>query len=264
LSRSRAWRRTTYTDPRRATKVLRGPSEPSFSARQTFNQRVPGSSPGAPTSNTKRPSCWLVCDFPVSLRDAWAGRAGEGGADDGGSADGSRGSRGAGAGEGGGDAGTGPPVAGDRAGPRGRKPRRGGPQQRHGPADAARLGAPLQRRRAGRSARPQGARPAAAAGPGAGALSGERPRARAGRGGALAPDRSLRLGRAPLRCALPGARHGQAGPGARLQPGLGPAAAPQVRSRGPSRVQKKLADRMAAAVGDRAQGRRLELWFQML
>ena len=70
------------------------------------------------------------------------------------------------------------------------------------------------------------------------------------------------LGRAALRRPLSGARHGQAGAGARLQPGLGPAAAPQVRSRGASRVQKKLADRIAAAVGDKAQGRRLELWFQ--
>ena len=118
------------------------------------------------------------------------------------------------------------------------------------------------------SGRPQGAGPAAAAGPGAaaraGALPGERPRAGTGRRGALALGRSLRLGRAAFRRPLPGARHGQAGPGARLQPGLGPAAAPQVRSRGASRVQKKLADRIAAAVGDKAAGRRLELWFQML
>ena len=83
-------------------------------------------------------------------------------------------------------------------------------------------------------------------------------------GGAVAPDRSLRPGRAALRRPLPGARHGQARPGARLQPGLGPAAAPQIRPRGASRVQKKLPELIAAAVGEQASGKRLEIWFQML
>ena len=142
-------------------------------------------------------------------------------------------------------------------------------------------GAPFQRRRADGSGRPQGAGPATAAGPGAtagtGSLPGERPRVGSGRGGPLASGRSLRPvscadippgdrpeadGRAAFRRQLSGARHGQAGPGARLQPDLGPAAAPQIRSRGAGRVQQKLADRIAATVADRAQGRRLEIWFQ--
>ena len=50
--------------------------------------------------------------------------------------------------------------------------------------------------------------------------------------------------------------------GAWLQSDLGPAAAPQVRSRSASRVQKKLPDLIAAAVGDKAAGKRLEIWFQ--
>ena len=114
---------------------------------------------------------------------------------------------------------------------------------------------------------------------GTGSLPGERPRVGSGRGGPLASGRSLRPvscadippgdrpeadGRAAFRRQLSGARHGQAGPGARLQPDLGPAAAPQIRSRGAGRVQQKLADRIAATVADKAQGRRLELWFQML
>ena len=105
-------------------------------------------------------------------------------------------------------------------------------------------GAPLQHRRAVRSGRPQGAGPATAAGPGAaaraGALSGERSRAGARRRGTLASGRSLCLGRAPFRRALPGAGDGQAGPGARLQPGLGSTATPRGRARGASRVQKNL------------------------
>ena len=54
-----------------------------------------------------------------------------------------------------------------------------------------------------------------------------------------APGRSLRPGqKRPLRRPLPGARHGQAGAGAWLQPDLGPAAAPKIRSAGAGRVQK--------------------------
>ena len=41
-------------------------------------------------------------------------------------------------------------------------------------------------------------------------------------------------------------------------------AAPEIRSCSASRVQKKLADRIAAAVGDKGAGKRLEIWFQML
>ena len=39
---------------------------------------------------------------------------------------------------------------------------------------------------------------------------------------------------------------------------------PKIRPRGAGRVQKKLPDRIAAAVGDKAPGKRLEIWFQML
>ena len=39
---------------------------------------------------------------------------------------------------------------------------------------------------------------------------------------------------------------------------------PKIRSRGASRVQKKLPELIAAAVGEKAPGKRLEIWFQML
>ena len=168
--------------------------------------------------------------------------------------------------KGGGDAGPGASAAGDRAGLGGSEPRGRRPQHRHGPADLARLGASLQRRRPGWAGRAQGAGAAAPAerraARRAARLPGERPRSRAGRRGALAAGRSVRSGRAAFRRPLPGAGHGQARRGARLHPDLGAAAAPQVRlpKRKPS--SKKLPDLIAAAVGEKARGKRLEIWFQ--
>jgi transposase len=57
---------------------------------------------------------------------------------------------------------------------------------------------------------------------------------------------------------------GQARPGAWLQPDLGPAAAPKIRSAGAGRVQKKLPELITAAVSEKALGKRIEIWFQML
>jgi len=118
-------------------------------------------------------------------------------------------------------------------------------------------GASLQRGGSGGAGRSQGSRPATATEPraatGAGPLLGERRRDHAGRRRPLATGRSLRPvscadippgdrpeadGRAPFWHPLPGARHGQARSGARLQPDLGAAAAPQIRPRNASRVQK--------------------------
>ena len=103
-------------------------------------------------------------------------------------------------------------------------------------------GAPLQCGRGRWPGRPQGSRPATTPDPRparrVGSLPGEWSRAGARRGGALASGRSLRFGRAAFRRPLPGTRHGQAGPGAGLQPGRGAAAAPQIGPRGASRVQK--------------------------
>ena len=118
-------------------------------------------------------------------------------------------------------------------------------------------GASLQRGGSGGAGRSQGSRPATATEPraatGAGPLLGERPRDHAGRRSPLATGRSLRPvscadippgdrpeadGRAPFWHPLPGARDGQARSGARLQPDLGAAAAPQIRPRNASRVQK--------------------------
>ena len=123
-------------------------------------------------------------------------------------------------------------------------------------------GPSLQRGWAGGSGRPQGSRTVAPLDPTparrAARLPGGGSRSRPRRRGPLAPGRSLRPvscadippgdrpaadGRAALRRPLPramnsGAVHGQARPGARLQPDPGPAAAPPIRSRGASRVQK--------------------------
>ena len=95
------------------------------------------------------------------------------------------------------------------------------------------------------------------------ALCLERGRDRAGRGGAVAPDRPLRPGRAALRRPLPGARHGQARPGARLQPGRpGRSTRDPIPRRKPS--SKKLPDLIAAKLGEQAAGKQVEIWFQML
>ena len=142
-------------------------------------------------------------------------------------------------------------------------------------------GPSLQRGWAGGSGRPQGSRTVAPLDPTparrAARLPGGGSRSRPRRRGPLAPGRSLRPvsfadippgdrpkadGRAALRRPLPRARDGQARPGARLQPDLGTAAAPPIRSQGAGRVQKKLPDLIVAAVGEQAPGKRIEIWFQ--
>ena len=70
------------------------------------------------------------------------------------------------------------------------------------------------------------------------------------------------LGGGPLPGPLPRARHGQDPALARLLPHLGAPGASPGRPRAASRVQKKLPELIAAAVGEKGRGKRLEIWFQ--
>src|SRR3954469_17810801 len=142
----------------------------------------------------------------------------------------------------------------------------GGAGGRHGPADPARLGAPLQRRGPRRPQRPaaRGAEAAALprAGSGAGGRRGARAGPRPGRRGALAPGRPPGPDRGPLRG--PAARaHGRQGPApARLRPPVGEAEASEGGRGGARGVQKGFADLVREALPEHARGKPVEVWFQ--
>src|SRR4051794_29207876 len=162
-----------------------------------------------------------------------------------------------------GRAGEWPPVgARQRAGRD--EPGGGGAGRRHGPADPARLGAPLQRGRGRGPARPAASRPSLRArrGPAGGPEGPDPagPQAGAGRLRRLARPRPARAGRAPLRGALQRGR-GQAA-AARARPLLaeGAAGPPRGRPEGAGAVQKNLPGLIDAVARDRP-GERVELWF---
>src|SRR3954452_21236463 len=156
------------------------------------------------------------------------------------------------------DAGPGPGAGGGLAGGSGA----GG---RHGPADLARPGAPLQRRGPPRPARPAPvgtraaphARAGSRAGGGRGAGAGPGP----GRRGALAPDRP----QGPDRDAVhgpPARAHGRQGAApARLRPPVGPPQAPEGGRGGAGGVQKGFAELVAGALAERPRGKPVEVWF---
>src|SRR5947208_6581496 len=136
---------------------------------------------------------------------------------------------------------------------------------RHGPADLARLGAPLQRGGARWPQRPAPPGAEATAYPRAGGRAGHRRRAGAGPGagrrGALAtggppgPDRDAVHG--PAARAL-----GRQGPApARLQPRLGQAEASEGGRGGAGGVQKGFAELVREALPEHARGKPVEVWF---
>src|SRR3954453_934999 len=136
---------------------------------------------------------------------------------------------------------------------------------RHGPADPARLGAPLQRpgpRRAerpapaGRQAAPHG-RAGGRAGGGRGAGAGPGP----GRRGALASRRSPGSDRGPLRGPAARALGRQAAVPARLPPPGGPPKAPEGGRGGAGGVQKSFAELVERALPEHARGKPVEVWF---
>src|SRR3954470_7561191 len=144
--------------------------------------------------------------------------------------------------------------------------RGGGAGGRHGPADLARLGAPLQRGGPRRPTRPAPVGAQAAPHARAGSGAGDRRRARAGprpgRRGALAPGRPPGADRGPLRG--PAARAlGRQGPApARLRPPVGQAEAPEGRRGGPGGAQKSFAELVREALPEHARGKPVEVWFQ--
>src|SRR4051795_1072029 len=137
------------------------------------------------------------------------------------------------------------------AGAGGRLARDGGAGGRHGPAELARLGPPLQRGGPRRPARPAStgaqatahARTGGGAGGGGGAGAGPGPR----RGGALAAGRPPGADRDPLRRPAARAHRRQGAAPARLRAHLGAPEAPQGRRGGAGGVQKGFADLVAAA-----------------
>src|SRR3954464_12424763 len=139
----------------------------------------------------------------------------------------------------------------------------GGAGGRHGPADPARLGAPLQRGGPRRPARPTSIGTQAAAHARAGSGAGHRRRAGAGPGpgrrGAVAGDRSQGADRDALRG--PAARAlGRQGPApARLHPPVGP---PEAPDGGRGGVQKGFAALVAGALPEHARGKPVEVWSQ--
>src|SRR3954453_10980329 len=157
------------------------------------------------------------------------------------------------------DAGLGPGAGGGLAGGSGT----GG---RHGPADLARLGAPLRRRGPRRPARraPVGtqaaphARAGGRAGGGRGAGAGPGP----GRRGALAPDRPQGLDRDAVRGPAARALGRQGAAPARLHPPVGAPEAPEGGRGGAGGVQKGFAELVAGALPERARGKPVEIWFQ--
>src|SRR3954447_27005310 len=151
-----------------------------------------------------------------------------------------------------------------RGGGRGRAALRG----RHGPADLARLGASVQRGGARRPARPAPPGAEAAADARAGGRAGGRRGAGAGPGpgrrGALAPGRPEGADRGPLRRRAARALGRQGAASARLRPPVGAPETPEVGRGGAGGVQKGFADLVAAALPERARGRPIEVWLQML
>src|SRR3954468_640972 len=142
----------------------------------------------------------------------------------------------------------------------------GGAARRHGSADPARLGAPLQRRGPRRLARPAPPGAEAAAHARAGGRAGDRRGARAGprpgRRGPLAPGRPPGPDRDALR-GPPARALGRQGPApARLRPPVGAPQAPAERSGGPGGVQKGFAELVEGALPEHARGKPVEVWFQ--
>src|SRR5215213_6486877 len=150
---------------------------------------------------------------------------------------------------------AGPGAAGaGRAGRRsaarpGQRPGRDGPGgggagRGHGPADAAGLGPPLQRRGHRGPARPaaRGAAVPPGRGPAGGAQGAGAPRSEAGAGRlrGLAGPRSARPGRAPLRGRLQRDRDAAAAARARPLLAEGAAGPPRGRRQGPGRLQRSL------------------------
>ena len=131
-------------------------------------------------------------------------------------------------------------------------------------------GAPLQRGRGRWPGRPQGSRPATAPEPRparrVGALPGAWPRDRAGRGGAVAPDRPLRPVTLPwssgasASATRSGAWASSSGRSASAGPRPGRSTRDPIPRRKPS--SKKLPDLIAAKLGEQAAGKRVEIWFQ--
>src|ERR687897_1128548 len=152
------------------------------------------------------------------------------------------------------------------AGAGGRLARGGGAGRRHGPADLARLGAPLQRGRARRPARPAPVGAQAAPHPGArgragggrGAGTGPGPRRR----GALAADRSQGADRGALRRSAARALGGKGPAPARLRPPVGAPEAPEGRRGGAGRLPASFAELVEAALPKEAAGKPVEVWFQ--
>src|SRR4051812_46923678 len=136
---------------------------------------------------------------------------------------------------------------------------------RHGPADPARLGAPLQRRGPRRAARPAPSGAQAAphgraggrAGGGRGAGAGPGP----GRRGALASRRSPGSDRGPLRGPAARALGRQAAVPARLPPPGGPPKAPEGGRGGAGGFQKSFAELVERALPEHARGKPVEVWF---
>src|SRR5918994_4998479 len=137
---------------------------------------------------------------------------------------------------------------------------------RHGPADAARLVAPLQRRGACGTVGSAASRTQAAAQRGTDeSIRGDRPgRPRSGdrQGRALAPGRSASGPEGAVRDRDPRAHGGQASGSARAAPPVGAPAAPSRRRGGAGGFQKKFAELVKQALPARAVGKPIEIWFQ--
>src|SRR3954468_24557889 len=155
-----------------------------------------------------------------------------------------------------------PAGAGQRPGRH--EPGGGGAGGRHGPADPARLGAPLRRGRGRGPARPAAARPTLR--PGRGPAGGPEgpgpagPEAGARRLRRLARPRPARAGRAPLRRALQRERGQAAAARARPLVAEGTAGPPRGRPEGAGALQENLPG-LIDAVAREHPGERVELWF---
>src|SRR3954471_23448763 len=156
-----------------------------------------------------------------------------------------------------------PAGAGQRAGRD--EPRGGGAGRRHGPADPARLGAPLQRGRGRGPAGPAAAGPALRARRGAaGRPEGADPagpEAGARRLRGVARPRPARAGRAAVRGALQRERGQAAAQGARPLVAEGAAGPPRGRPEGAGALQKNLPDLIRGVADRHPEAGRVELWF---
>src|SRR4051812_31752704 len=137
---------------------------------------------------------------------------------------------------------------------------------RHGPADPARLGAPLQRRRPRRPRRPAPVGAQAAPHGRAGGRAGDRRGAGAGPGpgrrGALAPGRPASPDRGPLRGPAARALGRRGAAPARLRPPVGQAGAPEGGRGGAGGVREGFAEPVAGAPPEHARGKPVEVWFE--